>query len=672
MFVKDLTFPVAKIKGIGKVSAADIASLSVEKASDLITLYPRSYDDRTRLSSLNEIEAEGGKLNSAVEIVEHSHYMSRGQRVLKMTCRELSSGRTLYLHCFGRSFMESAYPAGTSWFINADVTRTGSVFSASSFTLGASEEQAGLGRILPVYPLSGSLTQKAVRRAVNSILSVKYIRFDDELPLSLIEKHGLLHTDEAIRQIHNPQNAELLDRAKKTLAYTELFYLELKLLRTKDSAVKTGPVRPSSLEQKVISSLPFTLTADQEKCLDEIRADMDYGHMNRLLQGDVGSGKTLVAWLSALHIIAQGCQAAFMAPTELLARQHAEGAAQLLKDTGVRVAFLTGDVKGKERGYLLDALKKGEIDLAIGTHALFSKDVAFKKLGLVIIDEQHRFGVEQRQALSGKGRRVHALMMSATPIPRTLAMTVFGSMDVSTIRTMPAGRKPVITHIVDEKNRERMYASISVEFSRGHQAYFVYPRIDDEGESSLKDVTSMFSFLQTKYPEVPSALIHSRLSEEEKIRILDDFRAKKLMYLVSTSVVEVGIDVPDATCMIIEHAERFGLAALHQLRGRVGRSSLQSWCFLVYYGNLTEEARSRLVVMRESTDGFRIAEEDLLIRGPGEFTGNRQSGYLRLKMASLTEDVELMAQAREDAQAVLAEDKGLISAGNSMIRQLID
>ena len=672
MFVKDLTFPVAKIKGIGKVSAADFASLSVEKASDLITLYPRSYDDRTRLSSLNEIGAEGGKLNSAVEIVEHSHYMSRGQRVLKMTCRELSSGRTLYLHCFGRSFMESAYPAGTSWFINADVTRTGSVFSASSFTLGASEEQAGLGRILPVYPLSGSLTQKAVRRAVNSILSVKYIRFDDELPLSLIEKHGLLHTDEAIRQIHNPQNAELLDRAKKTLAYTELFYLELKLLRTKDSAVKTGPVRPSSLEQKVISSLPFTLTADQEKCLDEIRADMDYGHMNRLLQGDVGSGKTLVAWLSALHIIAQGCQAAFMAPTELLARQHAEGAAQLLKDTGVRVAFLTGDVKGKERGYLLDALKKGEIDLAIGTHALFSKDVAFKKLGLVIIDEQHRFGVEQRQALSGKGRRVHVLMMSATPIPRTLAMTVFGSMDVSTIRTMPAGRKPVITHIVDEKNRERMYASISVEFSRGHQAYFVYPRIDDEGESSLKDVTSMFSFLQAKYPEVPSALIHSRLSEEEKIRILDDFRAKKLMYLVSTSVVEVGIDVPDATCMIIEHAERFGLAALHQLRGRVGRSSLQSWCFLVYYGNLTEEARSRLVVMRESADGFRIAEEDLLIRGPGEFTGNRQSGYLRLKMASLTEDVELMAQAREDAQAVLAEDKGLISAGNSMIRQLLD
>lgn len=672
MFVKDLTFPVAKIKGIGKVSAADFASLSVEKASDLITLYPRSYDDRTRLSSLNEIGAEGGKLNSTVEIVEHSHYMSRGQRVLKMTCRELSSGRTLYLHCFGRSFMESAYPAGTSWFINADVTRTGSVFSASSFTLGASEEQAGLGRILPVYPLSGSLTQKAVRRAVNSILSVKYIRFDDELPLSLTEKHGLLHTDEAIRQIHNPQNAELLDRAKKTLAYTELFYLELKLLRTKDSAVKTGPVRPSSLEQKVISSLPFTLTADQEKCLDEIRADMDYGHMNRLLQGDVGSGKTLVAWLSALHIIAQGCQAAFMAPTELLARQHAEGAAQLLKDTGVRVAFLTGDVKGKERGYLLDALKKGEIDLAIGTHALFSKDVAFKKLGLVIIDEQHRFGVEQRQALSGKGRRVHVLMMSATPIPRTLAMTVFGSMDVSTIRTMPAGRKPVITHIVDEKNRERMYASISVEFSRGHQAYFVYPRIDDEGESSLKDVTSMFSFLQAKYPEVPSALIHSRLSEEEKIRILDDFRAKKLMYLVSTSVVEVGIDVPDATCMIIEHAERFGLAALHQLRGRVGRSSLQSWCFLVYYGNLTEEARSRLVVMRESTDGFRIAEEDLLIRGPGEFTGNRQSGYLRLKMASLTEDVELMAQAREDAQAVLAEDKGLISAGNSMIRQLLD
>ena len=297
--------------------------------------------------------------------------------------------------------------------------------------------------------------------------------------------------------------------------------------------------------------------------------------------------------------------------------------------------------------------------------------MVFKSLGLVIIDEQHRFGVEQRQALSHKGKKVHVLMMSATPIPRTLAMTVFGSMDISTIESMPEGRRPIVTHIVDERNRDRMYASIAVEFERGHQAYFVYPRIDDEGESDLKDVTTMYSFLQGKYPGIPSALIHSRLPEEEKIRILDDFRAKKLMYLVSTSVVEVGIDIPDATCMVIEHAERFGLAALHQLRGRVGRSSLQSYCFLVYYGNLTEDAKARLKVMRESTDGFMIAETDLKIRGPGEFIGNRQSGFLRLKVASLTDDVELMAQAKADAEEIVKDDRGLLKADNAMLRQLL-
>lgn len=672
MFVGELTFPITQIKGVGKVTAADFASLGVEKACDLVTLFPRSYDDRTVMRSLKDMGDEGGTINTAVAITDHSHYMSKGQRVLKMTARDLNSGRTLHLHCFGRSFMENAYPVGTSWFINATVTKTGSVFSASAFTLGASEEAVGIGTILPVYPLSGSLTQKTVRKAVDTILSNRYMKFDDEIPERLRLAHDLMHMDEAVRQMHHPGSMGELEKARRTLAYTELLHLEVNLVRGRqERAPQDRTVVVSPLEKRLVSSLPFHLTKDQEKCLEEIRRDLDWSTMNRLLQGDVGSGKTLVAWIAALHMIAKGFQVAFMAPTELLARQHAEGAATLMEKLGVHVAFLTGDVKGRERGYLLDALKKGDIDLAIGTHALFSKDVVFKSLGLVIIDEQHRFGVEQRQALSHKGKRVHVLMMSATPIPRTLAMTVFGSMDISTIESMPEGRRPIVTHIVDERNRDRMYASIAVEFERGHQAYFVYPRIDDEGESDLKDVTTMYSFLQGKYPGIPSALIHSRLPEEEKIRILDDFRAKKLMYLVSTSVVEVGIDIPDATCMVIEHAERFGLAALHQLRGRVGRSSLQSYCFLVYYGNLTEEAKARLKVMRESTDGFMIAETDLKIRGPGEFIGNRQSGFLRLKVASLTDDVELMAQAKADAEEIVKDDRGLLRADNAMLRQLL-
>ena len=394
--------------------------------------------------------------------------------------------------------------------------------------------------------------------------------------------------------------------------------------------------------------------------------------MYRLLQGDVGAGKTLVAWISALSIIEKGGQVAFMAPTELLARQHAEKASELLSPLGVRIAFVTGEVKGKGRNLLLKALREGEVDLAIGTHALFSSDVVFKNLKYVIIDEQHRFGVEQREALTRKGETPHVLMMTATPIPRTLAMTVFADMDTSIIRSMPKGRKPIKTHTVSSQNRDRMYEAVGVEFQRGHQAYFVYPRIDDEGDSDLRDVTTMYSFLQKKYPGVPSALIHSKLDEEEKIRILRDFREKKLLYLVSTSVVEVGIDIPDATCMVIEHAERFGLAALHQLRGRVGRSDLQSYCFLVFEPNLSEDGKERLKVMRETNDGFLIAEKDLEIRGPGEMSGNKQSGFLKLKFASITEDQDILEDARNEAERILNEDKGLISGVNAGLRKALE
>ncbi len=671
MFVRELGTSIEKLKGVGKAAAAAFAALGVFSWSDLVTLYPRSYDDRTVLSSLNDIPPEGGTINTAISIQEFSHYLDgRRQRVLKIKARDLNSGKTLYLHCFGRAYLENAYQVGRSYYINAQVTHFKGSYNSSSFTLGESEEQAGLGQILPIYPLSGSLTQKTVRKAVDQILSNRYLTFDDEIPLYLIDKYHLMHTDEAIRTMHHPKDMSSLKKAKETLAFSELLYLELNLIREKGNLNKKRKQSTlSELEKRLIKSLPFSLTPDQERCLEEIRGDLDNGQMNRLLQGDVGSGKTLVAWISALHEINKGGQVAFMAPTELLARQHAEGAAQLLSPLGINVAFLTGDVKGKGRGYLLDALKRGDVDIAIGTHALFSKDVVYKNLTYAIIDEQHRFGVEQREALSQKGKKPSVLSMSATPIPRTLALTVFGSMDISTILMKPEGRKPIITHIVDEKNRERMYASIAVEFQRGHQAYFVYPRIDDEGESDLKDVTTMFTFLQQKYPGMPSRLIHSRLGEEEKIQILDDFKAGRLMYLVSTSVVEVGIDIPAATCMIIEHAERFGLAALHQLRGRVGRSDLQSYCFLVYYGNLSPEAIARLKIMRETNDGFRIAEADLAIRGPGEFVGSRQSGFLKLKVASLVDDVDMLETARMEAEQIMREDHGLISIKHDMLRK---
>ena len=404
--------------------------------------------------------------------------------------------------------------------------------------------------------------------------------------------------------------------------------------------------------------------------------------MRTLLQGDVGSGKTLVSFFAALRVIDYGGQAALMAPTELLARQHAENAAKMLEAVGVSVAYLTGNIKTKGRDNLLSALKKGEINLVIGTHALFSKNVQYHDLALAIIDEQHRFGVMQRSAILDKGRtsvvatdkfaqppfrEPNLLMMSATPIPQTLALTVFGDLDVRTIHTMPNGRKPVITYLSKAGNEKNAYEAVRKELAAGHQAYFVYPVIEQnldssEGEfgtdsfgkkSPLKSAEESFNFLQTQvYPNFKCALIHSKIEGEEQNRILEDFRANKIQVLVATTVVEVGVDVPNATCMVIEQADRFGLAALHQLRGRVGRGSAQSYCFLIYRANITENGIERMKALHETTDGFKIAEEDLRLRGPGEITGTAQSGELAFKIANLARDMKLMQEARHEAFAI--------------------
>lgn len=663
---------ITSLPGIGKAIASCYANMGIYNLYDLVTLSPRLYEDRTKTTTLRNVD-ENGQVFTQIKILSHSYFgkiKNKGQRTLKIQGVDIS-GQRISLLCFGRNFLEKSLPIGSSPYIYGTVSSFNNELQTSNFEVYTSREAAGVGKILPIYPLSGSLNQRIIRRDVTSILS--QYNFDDDIPSHLLKKYNHLSTDEAIRTLHSPKNYDELERARKTLAFSELLQLEVQLKRELGvKTVSTKTPKPTLKEVNLINALPFELTQDQETVIEEIRKDLDSkGAMTRLLQGDVGSGKTLIAWLSSLRMIDKGYQVAFMAPTELLARQHAEVASELLSPLGIRIAFITSDVKGKGRKLLLEHLKKGEIDIAIGTHALFSKDVEFKKLKYVIIDEQHRFGVEQRNSLLQKGEMPHLLLMSATPIPRTLALTFFGSLSVSTIKTMPKGRLPIKTFKVGEAKRDVMYETIGVEFLRGHQAYFVYPRIDDEGNSDLKDVTNMYQFLKEKYKDIPSALIHSKLSEEEKIQILQDFRNKKILYLVATSVVEVGIDIPDATCMVIENAERFGLAALHQLRGRVGRSPLQSYCFLVYSSNLTEDAGQRLTVMRESTDGFYIAEQDLLIRGPGEVSGQKQSGYLRLKFASITQDLDLIENAKIEADIIIREDVGLIKAENYALREIV-
>jgi len=680
-YVRGLKTSITELSGVGPAAKAGYAELGIATFSDLLLLSPRTWEDRSKVHPLGLVQ-DSQMANTLVEVLSHSYFgMKSGKkRTLKIIVRDVSNlgdGR-LSLLCFGRNFLEKTIKVGRIYYLYGSVKDNRGELQCSQFELYPATEDGDFpkqfGRILPIYPLRGSLSQRLIRANIKAVLA-SVDTFEDELTASMRDRYHLMTTDQAIRAYHFPPSVEVLQKARRTLALTELFYLQLVARRHKSlvqRSAKTGPSIPTKLELKCIEGLPFSLTADQITSLKEIREDLDSEiPMNRLLQGDVGSGKTLVAWISALHVLSQGAQVAFMAPTELLARQHAESAAALLQDLGIRLAFLTGSVKNKERRLLLEAIKEGEVDIVIGTHALFSAEVAFKNLRYVIIDEQHRFGVEQRLALLEKAQVPDLLLMTATPIPRTLSLTVFGNLNVSTLKTMPPGRKPVITHLVNEQSRKRMYQAVGVEFQRGHQAYFVYPRIDDSGESDLRDVTNMYEFLKNEYPDVPSALIHSKLDEDEKVRILKEYQGGRLSYLVSTSVVEVGIDIPNATCMVIEHADRFGLSALHQLRGRVGRSVLQSYCFLVFGNELTDEAKQRLKVMKESNDGFFIAEQDLLIRGPGELTGTRQSGYLKLIYASLTEDLPLIEIARNEADLILERDPGLLLVEHEPIRAVL-
>lgn len=680
-YVRALPTSIKTLGGVGPASAKAYTELGILTYSDLLLTSPRAWEDRSKVRALGGI-GDGEMANTLVQVVAHTYFGQRSakKRTLKILLKDVSGegdGR-LSLLCFGRNFLEKSIKVGSIYYFYGQVSRHMGELQSSQFELHPATEDGAFpstfGKILPIYPLRGALTQRLIRANIQKVLD-SVDRFEEELPHTLREKYSLMGTDEAIRIWHFPPSLELHEQARRTLAITELFYLQLVARRRKGfegRAVHQGPAIPTKIELALIESLPFSLTPDQMGALHEIRKDLaSETPMNRLLQGDVGSGKTLVAWITALHALSQNAQVAFMAPTELLARQHAESGAKLLEPLGVRLAFLTGSVKSKERKLLLKAIADGEVDIVVGTHALFSKEVAFKRLKYVIIDEQHRFGVEQRLALMEKAEVPDLLLMTATPIPRTLSLTVFGNLNVSTIRTMPAGRKPVVTHLVTEQSRQRMYKAVGVEFERGHQAYFVYPRIDDSGQSDLRDVTNMFEFLKTEYPGVPSELIHSKLEDEEKMSILKRYQSGQLSYLVSTSVVEVGIDIPNATCMVIEHADRFGLSALHQLRGRVGRSNLPSYCFLVFGNQLSDDAKERLRVMKESNDGFYIAEQDLLIRGPGEMTGTRQSGFLRLHYASLTEDLDLIELARSEADSILIRDPGLLESGNSVIREVL-
>jgi ATP-dependent DNA helicase RecG len=711
MFLRELEAKLNTIQGIGPAALRTLSRLGISDVRTLLCHYPRDWEDRSRTVPLRDWSQ--GKVCTEVKVLAHEWFGARRMKTLKIYIEDDTARASLI--CFNRPFLAKQLQEGLNVRIYGHFYYKYGEIQSSSFEI-ADAKDGSFGRILPVYPLTEDLSQAMIRRFTWRALAKYSGDLEDELPEFIMLRDRLLSKAEAIKAIHFPSSFAEKDQARKTLIYEELFYLELMTAhRVQKRKKAVGGSAPCSLlpapcspftplQKRLIERLPFSLTAGQLEVIHEINADMDSPYpMARLLQGDVGSGKTLVAFLACLRAIEAesneqreqfGGQAVLMAPTELLARQHAENAARLLEPLGLHIAFLTGNLKASGRSRLLSALESGDIDMVAGTHALFSKDTVYRNLRLVVVDEQHRFGVTQRQAIMEKGDRPNLLMMSATPIPRTLALTVFGDLDVSVIRDMPPGRKTIKTHLAKTSNADKVYDFVKKELAAGRQAYFVYPLIEASESSAawlqdLKDAETMAKQLSKEvFPQYPVALIHSRLEEEDKRGIMDNFRKGEIRVLAATSVVEVGVDVPNATCMVVEHAERFGLAALHQLRGRVGRGDAQSYCFLIYSDQevppehagiapelLGEEERSRegrrLMVMLENTDGFVIAEKDLLFRGPGQITGIQQSGYLSLGIADPIRDSAELEQARNDAFAVIESDPELTKVEHSNISAVL-
>jgi ATP-dependent DNA helicase RecG len=656
--------PTTSIRGVGKKKAADLTALNINTVGDLLEHYPRqeSYMDFSKLKTIVELATDGSKqiFKATVHSVRDSF---RGRtRFSTLTVRDETGFADIYFF-MGQRYWAKKYKPGTTLLIVGRVKsgRTAKMVSeAHCQELGDDFEQ-GLG-IVPTYSLAGALTQKNLQAWVKECLAKAEEELPESLSKSVIKKCGLCGRVEALKNIHFPKSWQALAEARKRLVFEELFLLQCGLLfyRGKQKEERQGlkhGVDGDKL-QKIIANLPFELTPAQKQAWLDISLDMqDVKPMHRILQGDVGSGKTVISALALAKAAENGYQGCIMAPTEILAVQHYETLTEYLAPFGMRIALLTGGMRAKERRSLLMDLELGLVDIVVGTHALLQDDVRFAKLSLVVTDEQHRFGVEQRAKLANKSTYApDVLIMTATPIPRTLALTVYGDLDVSLMKGRPPGRKPVQTLCYTEEKRKDVYAGLVRQVQAGRQAYIVCPLIENSEVLNARSAENVYdelvhSFLQ----DIPCALLHGKLKPAEKDAIMTEFSAGRIKVLVSTTVIEVGVNVPNATLMVVENAERFGLAQLHQLRGRVGRGSEQSYCVLLTSAD-APETLARLQVLRDSDDGFYLAEKDLEQRGAGQLFGLRQHGLPDLRIADILRDTEVIVQARNMAQSLLKNE----------------
>ena len=660
--METLTSPITVLRGIGPQKAKVLERLEIRTLGDLLRFYPRAYDDRRETRKISElIPGESACVAAMIASPPTLAHIRKGMDLIKV--RAVDETGVLDLTFFNQSWLKNSLQVGQTYLFYGRAE--GSLLRKSMASPIVEREGLGerTGRIVPIYPLTAGLSQLFLSRTIRQALDECGDAVPELLPAAIRRENALCSAAYAVENIHFPEGDEALSLARRRLAFEELFLFALGLagLRSRRNAVTVPPMAAVDMAP-FYAALPFSLTGAQRRSIDEALRDMRSGlPMNRLCQGDVGSGKTMVAAACVYFAARNGRQAALMAPTEILARQHYETLAPLLEPLGVRCALLTGSTGVKAKRETNAALAAGEIDLAIGTHALLTGTVTFRDLGLVVTDEQHRFGVAQRAALAEKGLHPHTLVMSATPIPRTLALILYGDLDVSLIDELPPGRQPIETFAVPGSYRPRIYAFLRKHIAQGRQAYIVCPMVEssEEGGEDAKAVKDYAQQLQKEvFPDLRVAFVHGKMKPKEKEAVMAAFSAGETDLLVSTTVIEVGVDVPNAAVMVVENAERFGLSQLHQLRGRVGRGKHQSYCILIS-DNQNEETRQRLKILTKTNDGFRLAEEDLRLRGPGDFFGVRQHGLPGLRVADLGCDAQLLQSAQKSAEALLAGDPEL-------------
>lgn len=669
----DLSKDVKYIKGVGPSRVQLLNKLGIFTLKDLITYYPRTYEDRSKPKAITECVNGDEVLIEAIACGRVSEVRLKGKTMQRLLVRDETGSCTITW--FNQSYLKSKFEVGQKYKFYGKITNNFGKVTMTSPVYDDNNKNFNTGKIIPLYPLTYQLSQNVLRRIIESGLAEVEGNLQETLPDYLLEEYHLQGINEATRTIHFPKELKDFDIARKRFVFEELLSTQLALLQLKNSYRndEKGIQFDKNVKMSdVINKLPFQLTKAQLRVLEEIDANMEAEtSMNRLLQGDVGSGKTVVAMCAAYKAVKCGYQAAIMAPTAILATQHLENFQKMLKELDVKCELLISGISKKKKEQLLERLANGEIDILIGTHAIIEENVVFKNLGLVVTDEQHRFGVKQRTKIAEKGKNPDVLVMTATPIPRTLALILYGDLDISIIDELPPNRKKIETFAVNKKMTERVNGFIEKQIKEGRQAYIVCPLVEENEELDLKSVEELYETYQKEvFPQYKVEYIHGKMRPKQKDEIMERFKAGDIDVLISTTVIEVGVDVPNSNIMVIENAERFGLAQLHQLRGRVGRGDYQSYCVLKYEGR-SETLKERMKVMCSTNDGFVISEKDLELRGSGDFFGTMQHGLPEFKIANLFEDMPILKSVQAIAMQILQDDPRLEKEKNVLLNDLV-